>query len=146
MNIFFEVTVKYARMGDDGREKKVSETYLLDAVNFSGAETRIHKELVKMVSGEFKVVKIQRTNLSEIIPSDSGDRWYRVKVTFIMIDESTGKEKRVSQMVLAFAETPKEANDVVIEAMKGFIADFEITAISESNIIDIFPYVAENIS
>ena len=146
MNIFFEVTVKYSKMGDNGQEKKVTETYLIDAVNFSEAETRIHQELVTMVSGEFKVMKIQRTNLSEIIPSDSGDRWYKVKVTFITFDESTGKEKRVSQMVIAFAETPKEANDLVIEAMKGMMADFEITAISESNIIDIFPYVAENLS
>jgi hypothetical protein len=140
MNIFFEVTVKYSKMGENGQEKRVTETYLIDAVNFSEAETRIYLELEKMVSGEFKVMKIQRTNLSEIIPSDMGDRWYRVKVTFITFDESSGKEKRVSQMVLAYAETPKLANDLVIEAMKGMMADFEITAISESNIIDIFPY------
>lgn len=146
MNIFFEVTVKYSKMGDNGQEKRVTETYLIDAVNFSDAETRIHMELVQMVSGEFKVVKIQRTNLSEIIPSNSGDRWYRAKVTFITFDESTGKEKRVSQLVLVYAETPRDANDSVIEAMKGMMADFEITAISESNIIDIFHYEPQDVS
>ena len=105
-----------------------------------------NQELEKMVSGEFKVMKIQRTNLSEIIPSDLGDRWYKVKVTFITFDESSGKEKRVSQTVLAFADTPKDANDLVIEAMKGMMADFEIFAISESNIIDIFPYEPAKVS
>ncbi len=143
MNTWFECTAKYSKMDENGREKKVSETYLLDAVSFTEAETRIYKELVTMVSGEFSVSRISRTKLAEIIPSEVGDRWYKAKVTFITFDEESGKEKRVSQFVLVFSDNVKSAYDQVIEAMKGMMADFEIGGITESPIVDVFPYVPE---
>ena len=143
MNTWFECTAKYSKMGEDGREKKVSETYLLDAVSFTEAETRIYKELVSMVSGEFTVTRISKTKLAEIIPAETGDRWYKSKVTFITFDEESGKEKRVSQFVLVFSDNVRNAYDQVIEAMKGMMADFEIGGITESPIVDVFPYVPE---
>ena len=143
MNTWFECTAKYSKMGEDGREMNVSETYLLDAVSFTEAETRIYKELVSMVSGEFTVTRISKTKLAEIIPSESGDRWYKAKVTFITFDEESGKEKRVSQFVLVFSDNVRNAYDQVIEAMKGMMADFEIGGITESPIVDVFPYIPE---
>lgn len=143
MNTWFECTAKYSKMDENGREKKVSETYLLDAISFTEAETRIYKELVTMVSGEFSVTRISRTNLAEIIPSEVGDRWYKAKVTFITFDEENGKEKRVSQYVLVFSNTVRNAYDQIIEAMKGMMADFEISGITESPIVDVFPYIPE---
>lgn len=143
MNTWFECTAKYSKMDENGREKSVSETYLLDAVSFTEAETRIYKELVSMVSGEFSVTRISRTKLAEVIPSEAGDRWYKAKVTFITFDEESGKEKRVSQFVLVFSDNVRNAYDQVIEAMKGMMADFEIGGITESPIVDVFPYVPE---
>jgi hypothetical protein len=143
MNTWFECTAKYSKMDENGREKSVSETYLLDAVSFTEAETRIYKELVSMVSGEFSVTRISRTKLAEVIPSEHGDRWYKAKVTFITFDEESGKEKRVSQFVLVFSDNVRNAYDQVIEAMKGMMADFEIGGITESPIVDVFPYVPE---
>ena len=87
------------RMKTAGK-KKVSETYLLDAVSFTEAETRIYKELVSMVSGEFSVTRISRTKLAEIIPSESGDRWYKAKVTFITFDEGE-RERETGKPVYA---------------------------------------------
>jgi hypothetical protein len=144
MNTWFEVTAKYIKMDENGRERKAAETYLLDAVSFSEAEARIHKELQAMVSGEFTVSKIAKTSICEIIPSDNGDRWFNAKVTFITVDENIGKEKRVSQKVLVFADDVEQANKNVIGAMEGMMCDFKISSISESNIFDVFPYVSES--
>jgi hypothetical protein len=130
-------------MDENGCERKVSETYLLDAVSFTEAEARIYKELQTMISGEFVVKKIAQTNLTEIIPSENGGRYYKAKVTFITIDEVLGKEKRVANMLLVEAENIKKAYDSIIEAMNGMMADFEITSIAESNILDVFPYGQE---
>ena len=77
MNTWFECTAKYIKMDENGHEKKASETYMLDAISFTEAESRIYKELQTMVSGEFMVSKISKTRISEIIPSDNGDRWYK---------------------------------------------------------------------
>ena len=119
MNTWFECTAKYIKMDETGHEKKASETYLLDAISFTEAESRIYKELQTMVSGEFVVSRIAKTRISEIIPSDNGDRWYKAKVTFITVDEESGKEKRVSQSVLVFSDNVKEAYDQIIVAMEG---------------------------
>lgn len=143
MNTWFECTAKYIKMDETGHEKKASETYLLDAISFTEAESRIYKELQTMVSGEFTVAKIAKTRISEIIPSDNGDRWYKAKVAFITVDEENGKEKRVAQFVLVFSGSIKEAYDQIIEAMQGMMADFEISGINESTILDVFPYSAE---
>ena len=140
MNTWFEVTVKYIKLNEQGREKKATETYLLDAVSFSEAESRIYNELEKMISDEFSVRKIAITNISEIIPSENGDRYFKGKVSFITIDEQSGKEKRIAQNVLVFANSVDEADKNIKEAMSGMMADFEITAIIESKIVDVFPY------
>jgi len=142
MNTWFECTAKYIKMDENGHEKKASETYMLDAISFTEAESRIYKELQTMVSGEFMVSKISKTRISEIIPSDNGDRWYKARVTFITIDEESGKEKRTSQQVLVYSDNVKEAYDQIIEAMRGMMADFEISGINESTILDVFPYSA----
>lgn len=144
MNTWFECTAKYVKMDENGHEKKASETYLLDAISFTEAESRIYKELQTMVSGEFVVSKIAKTRISEIIPSDEGDRWYKAKVAFITVDEESGKEKRVAQMVLVFSASIKSAYDQIIEAMQGMMADFEISGINESTILDVFPYTEES--
>lgn len=144
MNTWFEVTVKYVKMDETGHERRVSETYLLDAVSFTEAEARIYKELQSIVSGEFLVSKIAKTNVTEIIPSDNGNRWYKAKVNFITIDEETGKEKRVSQFILAFSDTTKMADELITESMQGMMCDFEIAAISESLIMDVFPYLKDD--
>jgi hypothetical protein len=130
-------------MDENGHEKKASETYLLDAISFTEAESRIFKELQSMVSAEFTVSKIAKTRITEIIPSDTGDRWYKAKVTFITVDEESGKEKRTSQMVLVFSNDIKEAYDQIIQAMHGMMADFVISGINESTILDVFPYFSE---
>ncbi len=140
MNTWFECTAKYIKMDETGHEKKASETYLLDAISFTEAESRIYKELQTMVSGEFSVSKIAKTRISEIIPSDNGDRWYKARVAFITVDEESGKEKRVAQFVLVFSSSIKEAFDQINEAMHGMMADFEISGINESTILDVFPY------
>jgi hypothetical protein len=89
------------------------------------------------------VSKIAKTRISEIIPSDNGDRWYKAKVAFITVDEESGKEKRISQLVLVFSDNVKDAYDQIIEAMQGMMADFEISGINESTILDVFPYNSE---
>ena len=140
MNTWFECTARYNKIDENGREKKVSETYLLDAVTFTEAESRIYKELQTMVSGEFVVSRIAKTKISEIIPSDTGDQWYKAKVAFITVDEESGKEKRIIQNLLVFSDNIKNVYDQIIEAMQGMMADFEISGISESTIMDVFAY------
>ena len=50
---WFEAKVKYVKVGEDGKEKKMSELYLLDAMSYTEAESRITENLREMIQGDF---------------------------------------------------------------------------------------------
>lgn len=140
MNTWFECKVKYQKMVADGKEKMVTEPYLIDAVSFTDAESRIHKELEPYISGEFFVTNIKIANYSELIPNENGDRWFKCKVAFISLDEEKGVERRSNTNMLVQANNVKEAYDNIENALKDTISDFEIPAVQESPLMDVFNY------
>lgn len=135
---WFECKVKYDKMMENGAVKKVSEPYLVDALSFTEAESRIIEELTPFISGDFTVDSVKRTRIQEIFWDDSADKWYQVKVAFISIDEKTAAEKRAVHLVLVAAGDFRGALDNFMEGMKGTLADFEIVAIAETNIMDVY--------
>ncbi|WP_421918337.1 DUF4494 domain-containing protein [Marinifilum sp.] len=144
MNNWFECKVKYVKTDEaSGKEKKVSEPYLVDAMSFTEAEARIHKELEQMISGEFNVTNISKSNITEIYPNDNGDRWFKAKVAFIDVDEASGKEKKSNNYMLAQANNVKQAYEFLEECLSDMIVLYEIPAVSESPIMDIFPFFSD---
>lgn len=65
--------VRYERPADDGSCKKVTEQYVVDAMSFAEAETRITQYLQPYVKGEFEVTGINPKNYAEVHFSDFGD-------------------------------------------------------------------------
>lgn len=140
MLTLFESKIRYEKMDQiSGKEKMVTETFLFDAMTYTEAEERIHRQMPEYISGEFLIVSIRKAKYAEILPSEDGDRWYKSKVSFITIDEKAGKEKKVSQTVLVLASGIKDAFDKIVEGMNGTTEDFEINMISESPIMEYFP-------
>ena len=41
MNVWYECRIRYQKTAESGKEKKVSEAYLVDALSFTEAESRI---------------------------------------------------------------------------------------------------------
>lgn len=144
MHTWFECKVKYLKIDEvSGREKKVSEPYLVDAVSFTEAENRIHKELEQMIRGEFMVSNISKANYADIFPYENSDRWFKCKVSYVALDEGAGKEKKVSNTMLVMGNDLKEAYDNLMKALDGMTIDFEVNGINESPLMDIFPYEAD---
>lgn len=139
MSTWFECKVKYQKVDENGKQKGVSELYMVDAVSFTDAESRITKELEEYAGlGEFTVASIKTTNYAEIIPNESGDRWFKCKAVFISFDEKSGKERRSSSSMLVQATDVKDAYDVLSKALSTSISDFTIPTVQESSIMDIF--------
>jgi len=144
MQNLFECKVKYEKIDEQsGAEKKVSETYLIDAVSFTEAESRIYKEMESMIRGEFLVTNIRKANYAEIFNKADGDQWYKSKVSFASIDEKSGKEKKVSNQILVLANDVKDAYEKIVAGMGGMTVDFDINAITESPILDFFSYFGD---
>ena len=90
MHNWFECKVSYEKMLENGMQKKVTEPYLVDALSFTEAEARIIEEIRPFITGEFTVTDIKRARLSELFFNENGDRFYKIKVYFITLDEKSG--------------------------------------------------------
>ena len=107
MHNWFECKVSYEKIMEDGKQKKVTEPYLVDALSFTEAEARIIEELTPFISGEFVIKDIKRAKLSEIFFNENGDRFYKIKVYFITLDEKSGAEKKTAAQMLTQASNLK---------------------------------------
>ena len=87
----------------------VTEPYLIDAMSFTEAETKINKELEPYISGDSLIVAIKIANYSELIPNEHGDRWFKCKVSFVSLDEEKGKESISNAYILVQANNVKES-------------------------------------
>ena len=137
--------VTYGKMMENGVEKKVTEKYLVDALSFTEAEARIIEGIQPFISGEFKVSGINRAHYSEVFLSNdpSSDKLYKVRISYITLDEKTGAEKRTIAKMLVQAGDFEGALSNFEKGMRGTIADYEIIEISETPIMDVFEYEAK---
>ncbi|WP_423128443.1 DUF4494 domain-containing protein [Gaoshiqia sp. Z1-71] len=143
MQTWFEVKVKYVKVDQDGRERKVGESYLVDAVSFTDAEARIIQQMQQMIRGEFHIDNIKKSNIIEIFPAESGEFWYKARIAIVTIDEKAGKEKKVNNHFLVAADDFKEAFQRLEEGLSYILVPFHTTAMSLSTIVDVFPYFQE---
>lgn len=138
MALYIETKVRFDKMQENGTVKKVTESYLVDALSFTEAEARITEELKPYMSGDFSVSAVKKTKIAEIFKGE-GDRWYMVKVNFINFNEKTGAEKKSASHMLVPASNFDEAVSNFKEGMKGTMADYEIAGVTETAIMDVFP-------
>ena len=132
---YFEVKITFYKTLDNGKEKKVSELYLVDAVSFTEAETKITAEFAPLPN--FKVKSIRQYKVAEIVNKTNLDdsRYFKCKVNFITLDEKSGAEKKTAVYMLVDAENLDKAKVLLVEHMKSTMADYVIEKIEETKIM-----------
>ena len=140
---WFEAKVKYIKINEDGREKKVNEAYLLDAMSYTEAESRITHEMESVIKGDYYISSLKKSNITELVPSEdeNDDRWYKAKVNIIDADEVSGKEKSTAQYYLVAAADTDRALENLKKNLSTFVVPYEIANISDTKFIDVFPYL-----
>lgn len=139
MNNWFEAKITYEKeVNQEGMMKKVSESYLLDAVSFTEAEVRIAEQIESR--GSFVLNNLRKVRYAEVFLNDKGDRFYKAKVGFITLDEKAGVEKKKYVQMLVQANDIQDALDGINKGMHGTLADYEIASIQETPLMDVFPY------
>ncbi len=139
MALWFECKVRYDKMQENGAIKRVNEPYIVDALSFTEAESRIIEEMKPFISGEFSISAVKKTKIAEIFFDETGDKYYQVKYNIITLDEKTGVEKKASVLTLVQAADFEMALANFSENMKGTLADFEIASIAETAVMDVYP-------
>lgn len=140
---FFEVKVKLDKVQEDGTQKTVSETYALDAMTFTEAEARITEKMQPYITGEFNVTHEKIAQYNEVVLNE-GELFFLVKYNLITLDEKSGKERKHSMYVLFRDLTIDKAKEAARKHMAASVVDYEIEAIKETKILDVFVGTEEN--
>ena len=140
MNEWFECKISFEKEIEGGKSTKISESYLVDAISFIEAETRLMEKMQSQITGDFKVETVKREKVYELFRTEIGDIYFKCKVEFVIVDETSGKEKKTKAVVYLqsskFDNVVKELN----ENMKDSMCDYDIISITRTNILDVFEY------
>ena len=137
---FFEVKIQYQKMQEDGKEKKVTEQYVVEALSFTEAESRIAEEMLPYTDGDLDVVSEKIAPYNEIFLSDNStdDKWFVSKVGFITLDEKTAKEKKQTFRYLVQAATSEHALDYTKTMLNQCLSDYSIDSVQDTPTLEVF--------
>ena len=136
---WFECKVRYEQTQEDGMNKMVTETYVYKAADFGDAYDKAIKDMSTSISGDFEITAMKIAQYKEIITQDdrTEEKYYRVKVNLIILDEKTQKEKKTACYYLVNADSVEKARKYTDTAFSDTLMDYVIEAVQEAKIIDV---------
>ena len=85
MHNWFTCKIRHTRMMENGMNKRVTEPYLVDALSFTEAESRIIEEITPYMTGEFVVSGVARANYSELFFQMKNPRINGINANYISL-------------------------------------------------------------
>jgi hypothetical protein len=140
MSNWYESKIAYERQSVDGSTKKVKESYLVEGVSITDAETIIRKELSVYINGDFNISSVKHVKLSDIFFNEKllEYKWFTCKVNFITLDENKGTEKCTVNTIMIQASNFSDALERLKKEMETTLFDYEIISITQTQILDAF--------
>lgn len=136
MRNLLETKVSYEKTLENGTQKRVTETYVIDALSFTECEATM-TNYIKAFNAEFEIISMKKAGINELFLDEAGDIWYNCKVYFITLDEKSGNEKRTGATMLVQASNIGQAKQTLENGMKGTLSDYTIGAIKETSVVDV---------
>lgn len=141
---WYKFRVKYGKQFDNGKTKKVSEEYLVDAESFTETEKRAAKAASKLFeTRSFDITAISREPISEIIRNEDDDednKWYKAVVAFVTENEETGEKKYSPQNIYVQATDTTDADSRLRDHMRNSMEEWVVKSIAETKVLDVLSY------
>ena len=138
---WYKFRVKYGKQLDNGKTKKVSEEYLVDAESFTETEKRAAKAASKLFeTRSFDITAISREPISEIIRNENDDednKWYKAVVAFVTENEETGEKKYSPQNIYVQATDTTDADSRLRDHMRNSMEEWVVKSIAETKVLDV---------
>lgn len=134
MKNYFITKIRYHKLVK-GKQKAVTEQYLMDAVSFTDAEAKIYKRAEEQMPDGFHIQAINRVQVDECFFYNDADDWYKVKMTYEG-DSDSGKTKVFTSWVYLTAHNSEQALQRAEESMTGRIVDYELPAVTKTKIVE----------
>lgn len=131
-SMWYEVKYRYEKTLDNGAQKKVTEQYVVEAA--------IVAEMAAYVStGETDVRAVAIAPYAEVLFNDEDSfKFYKAKVSIQSLDEKTEKVRRSNISYLVQASSIADARSCICEHFAPTMIDYEVVALAETQIIDVF--------
>jgi len=142
MNENFKVVIKHLAVTKKEKVKKVSETILFEAVNFSDAETKANEMIEEQGLKEAIVHSIVKTFFSEIIEDPDGSHFFEavVKESF---ENDKGKVQVINVKSLIKGSSISQVSQVVNKLYESSTISYTIQSVKKSSILNYFKSVGE---
>lgn len=134
---YFEGKIKFIAQQDNGLFKPQTELYLIDALTFTEAESRIIEECAANNRKEMQLLTLRRSNILEVIEFGDTDVFHRTKVFYELVEEEGEKAKRVTIHFLVNASDPQEATERTREHLKEMLVPYTIEAAGLTKFVDV---------
>lgn len=135
--MLFEVGVRMERTLESGKVAKVVEQFVVDALSFTEAETRIISE-VGAYGTDIEVLTMKRSRCAELIGDGSKEKWFRARVNYITVDEKTDKVNKTPHYYFVNADSIAEAKSMVDAFFRETLIDYSIATLDETKVLEVF--------
>lgn len=144
MATWFQAKIKFVQEDEKGVARNINQVYLFDAVSYTDAEARAYQHLAAEVP-DFQLVGLSKMKLNEVFfEENSSEIWFKCKVSYIVFDEKSQKDKKVPFAFLLNAHNIKDAY-MILETKLGSVQDYIITDIGATKILDVIPYEEDSL-
>ena len=132
IKLYYEVKVRYERIDDAGKAKKVTELYIVSALESQDVEIAILSELSSY--RDVEILSIKKVKIDQVIAvcdrDKQHDNFYRARCAVLEYDDARDRTRKVPVSIIINAEGFDSAVDS-LRAWQGAITrDIETLSIS----------------
>lgn len=135
IKLYYEVKVRYERIDDAGKAKKVTELYIVSALESQDVEIAILSELSSHRYVE--ILSIKKVKIDQVIAVYNRERhrekWYRARCAVINLDDND-RPRRTSISVIINADDFDDADNRLHAWLDAMTSDIEVLSLSQSSI------------
>lgn len=133
--LHYEVKVRYERIDDAGKAKKVTEIYIVSALESQDVEIAILSELSSY--RDVEILSIKKVKIDQVIAVYNRERhrekWYRARCAVINLDDND-RPRRTSISVIINADDFDDADNRLHAWLDAMTSDIELLSLSQSSI------------
>ena len=133
--LHYEVKVRYERIDDAGKAKKVTELYIVSALESQDVEIAILSELSSY--RDVEILSIKKVKIDQVIAVYNRERhrekWYRARCAVINLDDND-RPRRTSISVIINADDFDDADNRLHAWLDAMTSDIEVLSLSQSSI------------
>ena len=132
---YYEAKVRYTKQTGEDKPAKVKESYVVQDVNFGGAESILLNLLMPYAfGGDIEVVSMKKVAPHDIIACESPEKVFKCKAVLIVMDGD--KESRKPVFFYVGADDLESARKTITNVLCSY--DAELLSVEETKIIDIY--------